>query len=57
VPARYQEPLLGAANDLPLRIHCSPRAAPATADERDGNRKKHGHDKDGRDHGHEKGGK
>jgi hypothetical protein len=29
VPARLQEPLLGAANDLVLRIHCAPPPAPA----------------------------
>jgi hypothetical protein len=45
VPARFQEPLVGAANDLTLRIHCAPRAAPATPAEVD----KHDHDK--RQHG------
>ena len=58
VAARFQEPLIGAANDLPLRIHCSPRAAPANADEnREHDRKpnKHGNDEHGHGHGHEKG--
>jgi hypothetical protein len=43
VPARFQEPLLGAANDLSRRIHCAPRAAPAPADEKEKPDKDHGH--------------
>jgi hypothetical protein len=56
VPARFQEPLAAAANDLPLRIHCAPRAAPATAAERDDDHKpdKHGREKPGHGHGHGK---
>jgi hypothetical protein len=54
VPARFQEPLLAAANDLPIRIHCAPRAAPAPANEEKGGK----HDRRHRDkpkHGdHEK---
>jgi hypothetical protein len=57
VPARFQEPLLGAANDLVLRIHCAPPPrAPAAAPDEDGHGKSHGkghgkrHDK-GKEHG------
>jgi hypothetical protein len=53
VPARFQESLAAAANDLPLRIHCAPRAAPATAAERedDHRRDKHRRAKPGHRHG------
>jgi len=52
VPARFQETLTAAANDLPLRIHCAPRAAPATAAELDDHKHdKHDHKKDGHGHG------
>ena len=55
VPGRFQESLAAAANDLPLRIHCAPRAAPATAAEQDDRKpKKHGHEQHGRGHGHGK---
>jgi hypothetical protein len=55
VPARFQKSLAAAANDLPLRIHCAPRAAPATPAEQTEHktdkhgRGAHGH---GHDHGH-----
>jgi hypothetical protein len=45
VPPRFQESLLGAANDLVLRIHCAPPpAAPRAEDNQDeqGNGKGHG---------------
>jgi hypothetical protein len=50
VPARFQESLTGAANDLTLRIHCAPRAAPATPAEQNDDQPAR-HDK-GHDHGH-----
>jgi hypothetical protein len=50
VPARFQEPLLGAANDLVLRIHCVPPPAPTAANNEDEHGK--GKDKDkGKRHG------
>jgi len=52
IPARFQESLTGAANDLPLRIHCAPRAAPATPAERDGDGADDRHDHGRHDHGH-----
>ena len=51
VPARLQETLGTAANDLVFRIHCAPRPAPAPASE-DNNGKPHG---DGKGHGKGKG--
>lgn len=53
VPARFQETLTAAANDLPLRIHCAPRAAPATAAELDDHRRDK-HDRKRHGHGHGK---
>jgi hypothetical protein len=51
VPARFQEPLLGAANDLVLRIHCAPPPAPVQEDGRKKGKERHGkHDK-GKGHG------
>jgi hypothetical protein len=53
VPARFQEPLLGAANDLVFRIHCAPSpAASAPADEA-----RHGEGKHHKGKGEHKGGK
>jgi hypothetical protein len=40
VPARFQEPLLGAANDLVLRIHCAP--PPPTTPQAENNDDEHG---------------
>jgi hypothetical protein len=51
VPARFQKSLAAAANDLPLRIHCAPRAEPVTPAAQE-NQKKHGHGHE--KHGHEK---
>jgi hypothetical protein len=49
VPARLQEPLLGAANDLLLRIHCAPPPAPRDGgDNKDEHGKGHGKGKHGR---------
>jgi hypothetical protein len=51
VPPRFQEPLLGAANDLVLRIHCAPPPTPAA-----GGGDEHGKGKDkGKGHGKGKG--
>lgn len=55
VPARFRESLAAATNDLSLRIHCAPRAAPATAAEL-GDDKGRGkkHEQHGHGHGHRK---
>ena len=53
VPARLQEPLVGATNDLLLRIHCAPPPPPA-AEADNGEQKKHGKGDDkrhGKGHG------
>jgi hypothetical protein len=58
VPARFQESLTGAANDLAQRIHCAPRAAPATpAEQNDEGSDQHdkGRHDHGRGHGHKRG--
>lgn len=55
VPARFQETLAAAANDLPLRIHCAPRAAPATAAELDDHKHKQDHKKHRHGHGKDDG--
>jgi hypothetical protein len=54
IPARFQEPLLGAANDLVLRIHCAPPPTPAAGadDDEHGKEKGKGH---GKGHGKGKG--
>jgi hypothetical protein len=55
VPARFKETLASAASDLPLRIHCSPRAAPATTAEQDHHKRgEHRHEKHGHGHDHRK---
>jgi hypothetical protein len=51
VPVRFREALAAAANDLPLRIHCAPRAAPATPAEQNGHKHKEHGRKDGHGHG------
>jgi hypothetical protein len=50
VPSRFQEPLLGAANDLVLRVHCAPPPPPAPPAE--DNQGEHGNGKEkGKGHG------
>jgi hypothetical protein len=52
VPARFQEPLLGAANDLVLRIHCAPPPTPrAKGDDEHGKDTGKGHGKGKHAHG------
>ncbi len=52
VPARFQEPLLGAANDLVVRIHCAPPPAPRPeGDDEHGKDKGKGHGKGKHGHG------
>jgi hypothetical protein len=41
VPAQFQEPLLGAANDLVFRIHCAPPPPQPRAEDRHGDKKHH----------------
>jgi hypothetical protein len=53
VPARFQEPLLGAANDLVLRIHCAPPAPAAEGKDKGKKGEGHGKGKHGRDGGDE----
>lgn len=52
VPARFRKTLAAAADDLPLRIHCAPRAAPATPAEQDDHKGKGNHEKRQHGHGH-----
>jgi hypothetical protein len=55
VPTRFQEPLIGAANDLVLRLHCAPSPPPPARAA--GHEKRHGKEKHGKGHGKRKHGR